>query len=413
MGLTRDLIYDWNSQDGPQLETRRPPRLDDETLRDGLQSPSVLDPPIEKKIQILHLMEELGIDSADLGLPGAGPRAKADVLRLAQEIATAKLRIRPNCAARTVESDIRPIADVIQATGVEIEVAAFIGSSPIRQYAEDWSLDFLLHTTEHAVKYARSLGLPVMYVTEDTTRARPEVVKQLYTTAIECGASAIVVCDTVGHATPRGVRALLRFVHEEVVKPTGENVRVDWHGHSDRGLGVANSLAAFEAGADQVHATALGVGERVGNTPMDQLLVNLKLLGSIDRDLRKLKEYCTTVSEADGVPIPPNYPVVGEDAFRTATGVHAAAVIKAFRKNDHELANQVYSGVPSHWFGIDQRIEIGPMSGKSNVIFWLEKKGIEPRDVLVEKILALAKQADRLLSETELLAIASASLDSE
>ena len=405
MALESDLIYDWNAVAGPEFTRPGRPRLDDETLRDGLQSPSVLDPSIEKKTQILHLMEDLGIDSVDLGLPGAGPRAKADVLRLAQEIARSKLRIRPNCAARTVESDIRPVADIVQATGVEIEAATFLGSSPIRQYAEDWTLDFLLRATEQAVKYARSLGLPVMYVTEDTTRARPEVIKKLYTTAIECGARAIVVCDTVGHATPRGVRALLRFVLEEVVGPTGEKIRVDWHGHSDRGLAIANSLAAFEAGAEQVHAAALGIGERVGNTPMDQMLVNLKLMGAIERDLRKLKEYCSVVSEAAGVPIPPNYPVVGSDAFRTATGVHAAAVIKAFRKNDVELANQVYSGVPSHWFGMEQKIEIGPMSGKSNVIYWLEKRGIKPTDELVEKIFARAKQADRLLTDKEILTL--------
>jgi len=405
MAITDGLIYDWNSASGPELGLTSRPMLDDETLRDGLQSPSVLDPPIEKKLRILHLMEDLGIDSADLGLPGAGPRAKADVLRLAQEISNCKMRIRPNCAARTTEADIRPIAEIVQATGIEIEAATFLGSSPIRQYAEDWTLDFLLRTTESAVKFARSLGLPVMYVTEDTTRARPEVVKKLYTTAIECGARSIVVCDTVGHVTPAGVRALLKFVREEVVKPSGEKIRIDWHGHSDRGLAVANSLAAFEAGADQVHGTALGIGERVGNTPMDQVLVNLKLMGAIERDLRKLKEYCAVVSEAVGVPIPPNYPVMGEDAFRTATGVHAAAVIKAFRKNDVELANQVYSGVPSHWFGIDQKIEIGPMSGKSNVIFWLEKHSVKATDDLVEKIFARAKQADRVLTDAEILEI--------
>ena len=413
MSLPHELIYDWNRVDGPELKLNRRPMLNDETLRDGLQSPSVLDPPIEKKIQILHLMEDLGIDSLNLGLPGAGPRAKADVLRLAREIISAKLRITANCAARTIESDIIPIADVVQATGLEIEAATFLGSSPIRQYAEDWTLDFLLRTTERAVKFARSLGLPAMYVTEDTTRARPEVIKKLYTTAIECGARAIVVCDTVGHVTPRGVQALLGFVREEVVAPSGENVRVDWHGHSDRGLAVANSLAAFAAGADSVHAAALGIGERVGNTPMDQMLVNLKLMaapGWADRDLRKLKEYCSEVSEAVGVPIPPNYPVVGSDAFRTATGVHAAAVIKAYRKNDVELANQVYSGVPSHWFGMDQKIEIGPMSGKSNVIFWLERRGIEPADELVEKIFARAKQADRLLTEAELLELCGVSV---
>ncbi len=407
--FNNDLIYDWNRVDGPELNLSHHPLLNDETLRDGLQSPSVLDPPIEKKIHILHLMEKLGIDSLNLGLPGAGLRAKEDVLRLAKEIVAGKLKLRPNCAARTIESDIRPIADVVQAAGIEIEAATFLGSSPIRQYAENWTLDFLLQTTEHTVKFARSLGLPVMYVTEDTTRARPETIKKLYTTAIECGARAIVVCDTVGHVTPRGVRALLRFVINEVVKPTGVNIRVDWHGHSDRGLAVANSLAAFEAGANQVHASALGIGERVGNTPMDQMLVNLKLMGAIQRDLTKLKEYVAAVSESVGVPIPPNYPVVGSDAFRTATGVHASAVIKAYKKDDIELANQVYSGVPSHWFGMDQKIEIGPMSGKSNVIFWLEQRGIAPADELVEKILARAKQSDRLLTESEIMEFAPSS----
>jgi 2-isopropylmalate synthase len=403
MTYRSELIYDWNRAGGPEWTSPVAPRLDDETLRDGLQSPSVLDPPIEKKLRILHLMEALGIDSADLGLPGAGQRPKEDVLRLVREIATAKLRIRPNCAARTMEADLRPIADIIQATGVEVEAAMFLGSSPIRQYAEDWTLDFLLRTTEQAVKYALSLGVPSMYVTEDTTRARPEVIKKLYSTAIECGARAIVVCDTVGHVTPRGAQALIQFVREEVVKPTGEKVRLDWHGHSDRGLAVANALAALAAGADQAHGVALGIGERVGNTAMDQLLINLRLMGAIDRDLTKLKEYCEVVSEAVGVPIPPNYPGMGADAFRTATGVHAAAVIKAFRKHDVELANQVYSGVPSHWFGLEQKIEIGPMSGKSNVVYWLEKRGLPARPELVEKILAHAKHADRLLTDKEIL----------
>jgi len=402
MGFDPSLIYDWNRVEGPELDLQRPPQLNDETLRDGLQSPSVLDPPIEKKIQILHLMDELGIDQVDLGLPGAGPRAREDVLRLAREIVAAKLRLHADCAARTVESDIRPIADIVQATGMEIEAATFLGSSPIRQFAEDWNLDFLLRATEKAVKFATSLGLPVMYVAEDTTRARPEVIHRLYTTAIECGARAIVVCDTVGHVTPRGVRSLIHYVREEVVKPSGREVRVDWHGHSDRGLAVANALAAFAAGVDQVHGAALGIGERVGNTPLDQMLVNLRLMGAIDRDLRKLREYCQVVSEAVGIPIPANYPVVGSDAFRTATGVHASAVIKAFKKHDVELANQVYTGVPSHWFGLEQKIEIGPMSGKSNIIFWLEKQGFQPTEELVEKIFVRAKRADRLLTEMEI-----------
>ncbi len=402
------LIHDWNSAEGFDLPPGRRYMLDDESLRDGLQSPSVLDPPIEDKIEILHLMEALGIDSVNLGLPGAGPRAVADVERLAREIVNSKLKIRPNCAARTVEADIRPIAEISQRVGLPIEAATFIGSSPIRRYAEDWTVDFLLRTTEHAVTFARKLGLPVMYVTEDTTRCDPDTVKKLYTTGIRCGAEAIVVCDTVGHVTPHGVRALVKFVREEIIQPSGASIRLDWHGHRDRGLGVANSLAAFSAGADQVHGCALGIGERVGNTELDLVLVNLKLAGAIDRDLTRLGEYCEKISRATGVPIPQNYPVTGRDAFRTATGVHAAAVIKAYRKNDVKLANSVYSGVPSHLFGRDQVIEIGPMSGKSNVIYWLEKRGLAATDELVERIFAAAKLSDRLLTEEELMALCGA-----
>ena len=403
-----ELIFDWNTEGAPELPPGRPYLLDDESLRDGLQSPSVRDPSIGEKIEILHLMAELGIDSVNLGLPGAGPRALADVERLAREIVSSKLTIRPNCAARTVEADIKPIAEVSDKVGIAIEAATFLGSSPIRRYAEDWTVDFLLRTTEHAVNYARGLGLPVMYVTEDTTRCDRDTVKRLYSTALQCGADAVVVCDTVGHATPAGVRNLVRFVREEIIKPSGRKIRLDWHGHRDRGLAVANSLAAFEAGADQVHGCALGIGERVGNTPLDLVLVNLKLAGAIDRDLSRLKDYCEKIAHATGVVIPPNYPVVGRDAFRTATGVHAAAVIKAYRKGELRLANSVYSGVPSHFFGLDQIIEIGPMSGKSNVIYWLEKRGLEPTDERVERIFAAAKQADRLLTEEEILTLCGA-----
>ena len=401
-----ELIYDWNQNHPPELKLPGPVLLNDESLRDGLQSPSVRDPSIAEKIEILHLMEALGIDSLDLGLPGAGPRAVEAVTAMAREIVAHKMNIRANCAARTHENDIRPIAEIVQRTGLRIEAATFIGSSPIRRFTEGWTDDFLLQTTEKAVKYAISLGLDVMYVTEDTSRCDPETVKRLYSTAIRCGARAICICDTAGHATPVGALALVRFVIEEVVKPSGENIRVDWHGHSDRGLAIANSMAAIVAGANCVHGCAIGLGERVGNTQMDQMLVNLKLMGIApwDRqDLTKLKQYCQAVSRATGVPIPANYPVVGDDAFRTATGVHAAAIIKAYRKDDVVLANTVYSGVPSHVFGLEQIIDIGPMSGKSNVLYWLERHGIAVKDDLVERIYQRAKQSDHTLSEAEIL----------
>jgi len=402
---TSDLIYDWNQQYPPGLKPAGPVELNDESLRDGLQSPSVRDPSIAEKIEILHLMGSLGINSLNLGLPGAGARAVEHVTALAREIAANKMNIRANCAARTHENDIRPIAEIIEKTGTPIEAATFIGSSPIRRFTEGWTDDFLLQTTEKAVKYAVSLGIDVMYVTEDTSRCDPETVKRLYSTALNCGARAIVICDTAGHATPMGAYSLVRFVIERVVKPSGEKIRVDWHGHSDRGLAIANSIAALIAGANCVHGCAIGIGERVGNTQMDQMLVNLKLMGIApwdQQDLTRLKDYCRAVSQATGVPIPANYPVVGEDAFRTATGVHAAAIIKAYRKNDVVLANTVYSGVPSHEFGLEQVIDVGPMSGKSNVLFWLERRGIPASDDVVERIYQRAKASNHTLTDAEI-----------
>ncbi len=397
-----EMIYDWNVADGPEIPPGRRVTLDDETLRDGLQNPSVHDPSIGEKIEILHLMEALGIEMVNIGLPGAGPRAYADTEALAKEIVRAKLKIRPNAAARTHENDIRPIAEISQRAGIAIEAATFLGSSPIRRLAEDWDVDFLERTTEKAVTFAVQQGLRSMYVTEDTIRTDPATVKKLYTTAVRCGARSIVLCDTVGHASPRGAYNLVRFAIEEIVKPSGEKIRVDWHGHCDRGLAIANSLAAVAAGADQIHGAAIALGERVGNTPMDLLLVNLKLMGLIDRDLSRLKEYCEKVAKATRTTIPPNYPVIGRDAFRTATGVHAAAIIKAYKKDDVLLANSVYSGVPSHYFGLEQVIEIGPLSGRSNVVYWLEKRGIPATDELVDRIFAAAKQASQVLTEAEL-----------
>jgi 2-isopropylmalate synthase len=400
-----EWIHDWNAASPPLIPPGTPILLNDETLRDGLQNPSVYDPGLDEKIKILHLMASLGIDSANIGLPGAGPRAYEHTEALAREIATNRMRIKPNCAARTHENDIRPIVEISQRAGIPIEAATFLGSSPIRRLVEDWTVDHLERTTEAAVKFAVDHGLPSMYVTEDTIRTDPETVKRLYSTAIRSGARAVVLCDTVGHATPQGAYSLVKFVIREVVEPSGEKIRVDWHGHNDRGLAVANSLWALAAGAHQVHAAANSLGERVGNTAMELMLVNLTLMGLVDRDLCRLKEYCDTVAAATHTTIPPNYPVVGHDAFRTATGVHAAALVKAFKKGDVALANSVYSGVPSHLFGLDQIIEIGPMSGKSNVLFWLERNNIPADEALVTRILDAAKNSARVLTDDELTAL--------
>ncbi|MGH7657893.1 MAG: LeuA family protein [Gemmatimonadales bacterium] len=397
-----ELIYDWNEQ--PAVFDYRTARvqLNDETLRDGLQSPSVRDPDMDDKVRLVHLMADLGIHALDIGLPGAGKRQVEQARTLAREIVSRRLPMSPNCAARTVIADVQPIVDISEEVGIPIEAATFIGSSAIRQYAEDWTLDRMLRATEEAVSFAVGHGLPVMYVTEDTTRARPETLKALYGTAISLGARRICLADTVGHATPGGVRNLIRFIREEVVRPSGQEVKIDWHGHRDRGLGFANCLAAVEAGVDRIHGTTLGIGERVGNAEMDLLLVNFNLLGMHDRDLSKLGEYCKVASEATGVPIPTNYPVMGSDAFRTGTGVHASAIIKARQKGDEWLADRVYSSVPASVFGLTQRIEISPLSGLSNVKYWLAEHGYDGGDeVLAGELLRAAKAADHVLDEEE------------
>jgi len=400
------LIYDWNSKRyRGRIVLNREFELHDETLRDGIQNPSVVDPDIGDKLEILHMLDSIGVDTIDVGLPGAGKRAYEDVLRMCREIVDNDLSIRPTCAGRTVVGDIEPMVEVSQRAGIPIEVMTFIGSSPIRGLAEDWSVELIRKRSVEAIQFAVKNDLPVNYVTEDTTRSRPDVLYELFRAVIDHGASRLTLCDTVGHVTPDGVRNLVQFTRN-IVEASGEDVGIDWHGHNDRGLAVVNTIWALEYGADRAHGTILGIGERVGNASLDQILVNLKLLGELgDRNLEKLAPLCEKVAQACEFPIPINYPVFGEDAFRTGTGVHAAAIIKAMEKADAFLADRVYSGVPAGEFGREQEICIGPMSGISNVRFWCRKRDIEPTDELAKAILAKAKQSKRLMTEDEVRAV--------
>ncbi len=399
-----NLIFDWSRNGARKAQWPTTVMLYDETLRDGLQSPSVTDPPVEKKVEILHLMEALGIDFLDAGLPGAGARQREAVTRLCREISEQRMRIRATCAARTVIADIQPIVDVVQRTGVPIEAMLFIGSSPVRQYAEEWTLDFIAKQSRAAIEFAIREGLQVTYVTEDTTRSAPDDLRRLLTEAIAAGAKRLCLCDTCGAAVPDGAYNLVAWVRA-LIADLGVEVGIDWHGHRDRGLDLANSIAATEGAATRIRGTAPGIGERVGNTPMEQLLLNLKILGLRDDDLTRLPEYVASVAEATGVPLPVNAPIVGRDAFRTATGVHAAAVIKARKRGHDLLANLVYSGVPAHYVGRKQEIEIGPMSGNSNVVFYLAEHGLPNTPEILAAVLAEAKRGDRVLSADEIVGV--------
>ncbi|MDQ3369374.1 MAG: LeuA family protein [Myxococcota bacterium] len=402
-----ELIYDWNSVEKvAPLASKRKIQFLDETLRDGIQSPSVVDPSIEDKLRLVELTNDLGIDCMDIGLPGAGKRAVEDVTTIAAHIKAAGLKVKAACAARTHINDVQAIVDISQQVGIEIEVLCFIGSSPIRQYAEDWDLPRMLKLSADAIDLARRYNLPVGYVTEDTTRSRPEILSKMFTTAIEHGAQRLILCDTVGHATPDGIKNLIKFTRNMLEGMGRSDVGIDWHGHNDRGLGVVNSIFAIEYGADRIHGTAMGIGERVGNAALDQILLNLKLLGELpEHDLTKLVLWCKTASQATRVPIHPQYPLTGADAFRTATGVHAAAIIKAEKKGDAWLADRIYSGVPAGMFGKEQEIEIGHYSGESNVVYWLKKRGYEPTQALVAAVLGAAKRGNRVLRDDEIVAV--------
>lgn len=395
------VIHDWNVTGVSKPPTIRRVGIVDETLRDGVQCPSVTDPGIEDKMGIVRLLSKVGVDVVDIGLPGAGPRAVADVTRLAELIRDEKLPILANCAARTHANDIAPIIDISQKTGVPIEVMAFLGASPIRLYAEGWDVDLLEKRTRESIRLAKQNGLTATFVTEDTTRAHPETLRRLFLAAIEEGADGLCLCDTCGHANDNGVRNLLSFTRG-VVKESGRDVRLDWHGHNDRGYGLSNAIVACEEGVDRVHGCVIGVGERVGNTSLDLLLVNLKLMGWHQGDLTALAELVDLASRACEVPIPVSYPVFGKDAFRTGTGVHAAAIIKAIDKGADWLADRVYSGVPAGWFGRHQVIEIGHMAGDSNILFWLRQHGYAATPAIVDAIRAKAKSGTKVLEEAEI-----------
>ena len=351
-------------------------------------------------------MDQIGIHTVNVGLPGAGDRHYTDCVELTRTIRDEGLSIDVNVACRTLVSDVEPARRIMDETGRPVLANCFIGSSPIRLHTEGWTLDTILGHIDKSLGWARDHEVPFSLVTEDTTRSDPKDIARLYQHAIDLGAERLVVCDTCGHATPEGTARLVSFVRK-LADVSGRDVKVDWHGHRDRGLGEINTMAAALAGADQIHGAALGIGERAGNAAMDLILVNFKLLGWIDNDLSALADYCGTAAAALGVEIPANYPVFGHDAFLTGTGVHAAAVIKAMRKEDTWLADRVYSGVPASDFGLEQRVGVGPMSGRSNVIHCLEKLGFDvTNDGLVDRVFAAAKEAVRLLTDEELLALA-------
>jgi 2-isopropylmalate synthase len=398
-------LYDWNAP----ATKRRAIDVADSTFCDGVQSPSVVDPSQHEKRRLLSLMSELGLRSASIGLPGSGPRQFADSLDLARELMRAQWPIDASCGTRASVKDVATVLDVRERSGLDVEVAVGVPVSPIRLEAEGISIDRLQEMTETSIAFAVRAGARVIGVLEDASRTPPEMLAVLIRHLLALGATAIRVCDSVGHATPDGTRSLLRFVTEQlrVHGRGGRPIRLEWHGQQDRGMALANALAAVDGGVDRVHASALGLGERSGTVPMELLLTNLRLMGRWPYTLGALTEYCDSAAAAFGVAIPPAHAVVGADAFRTGTGAHATALVKALRAGDRALADNVCSAVPASLVGAEQRVDVSPVSGLSNVRWWLSQHGYDAGDlVLMRELLLAVKQTQRVARDDELRGMA-------
>jgi len=402
---TEEIVYDWNLHETSMRSRVRPIELFDETLRDGLQSPSVREPKLGEKLDLLHRMNSLGIDWCNVGMPSAGEQRRAEIIKMLNEIGRARMRLRPALLCRSlIDPDVRQAADLMQRTAVPCRVYVFIGSSPIRRWAEGWELETMCRQTSESIAFALREGLEVGYGTEDTTRTDPGTVTALFRTAVEAGATSLVIGDTVGHATPEGLANIHAYLRRMLLDAGRSEVGIEWHGHNDRGLSLALALLAIDLGFTAVHGCALGIGERVGNAPLDQVILNCALRGDWPHDVSGLVDYVEATARATGVPVPDNYPLAGRDAFRTATGIHAAAIIKALRKGNSDLADRIYSSVPAGMFGREQEIEIGCMSGLSNVKYWLQRRGIEPNAGLCDALLEEAKSCNAVLTEADVWA---------
>lgn len=405
----KNIVYDWN-----HLPTNSRPNsigrkanveVNDETLRDGLQATYVKHPRLEEKIILLDSMERVGINSANIGFPISGSEQFNDVVALAAHVKKNKYKISLECGGRLHKKDVQAIIEASQRAGLGLDAGLFIASSHIRHMVEAWSLPMMKKMIKEGVGLAVKNGLRVMFVTEDTTRAHPKTLDYLYNSAIDAGAVRLCLSDTVGHATPIGTSNLLTFIKRNIIKKN-KHILLDWHGHNDRGLALANTYAAITHGINRVQATALGVGERAGNISMEELVFNLSMDNIGQWNLKELKKYAKIASRILKFKLPANYPIIGKDVFKTATGVHAAAILKSIQINNHTLAGVVYSAIDPIKVDRNFHILIGPMSGKANVIYHLTKHNIPFNARLVDAILKLAKSERRIVKNREILRLA-------
>ena len=393
------ILYSWGKKLSKNVKKKI--EINDETLRDGLQATYVKHPSIKEKIEFLLASDKLGIDSINIGFPVTSDKSKKEIIRITNFAKEEGLKIKIECGGRILKEDVEAIIDVSQKTGVQIIAGLFIASSKIRYIVENWDLKEMGKLIEQNISLAVKNNLDVMFVSEDTSRAYPKTVSYLYNAAIDAGAKRLCICDTVGESNPYSAYNLVSFVKNNIIKKN-KKIKIDWHGHNDRGLATANSLAAIAAGADCIQVAALGVGERAGNTVMEEILINLHKEGLIKANLEHLENYSKIASKILKMKIRPNAPVIGSDIFKTATGVHASAIKKALQLKNKFLAENVYTSISPSSLGRKHEILIGPVSGKSNVEWYLKKKRIKPTAALTDLILNKARIERRILTEKDI-----------
>ncbi|MFC7979731.1 LeuA family protein [Streptomyces cinereoruber] len=402
-----DVWFSWNTMDvdpdpSGEAAVAGTGLLFDETLRDGLQAPNVINPGLEQKLRIVDHMVRSGIRAADLGFPGSDPAAARECLEIARHVAARRHPLSLGYAGRTHPADVHAICEIAHQAQLPVDAYVFIGVSPIRQYVEDWDVASVERTIREAVRSCDREGVTFVLVLEDTVRCTPEVLTRIYDVAIDTGVTRLCLCDTVGVAVPTGTAALIRWTRYHFAE-RGHAMALEWHGHNDRGLALANSLTAHALGCARVHGTILGIGERTGNASLDQLVLNRVLDGGGHHDLMAIRAYAEYAEDVLGVPIPQNYPAFGADVFKTSAGVHAAAILKAHEKGDTLLKDAVYSSVPAALLGREQDVLIDEASGANNVRYWLTTRGFDSgEDALVKAVLEKAKAGRGPLTDAQI-----------
>lgn len=395
-------IYDWDKEGSEKLKSSSF-RLLDTTLRDGLQTPGIIQPSLEDKLRVIDYDAQLGIEAIDVCLP-ADPSTRyfQEGVKCANYINTKYPQTEIFVLARTIQSDVNATMQFAQDAGCKVSVILFRGSSDLRLLAEDWHEDSIINDMGKFTKQLVGKGLNVTCATEDSTRTRPDFLKQIFEAGRAEGANEFCIADTVGYADPWGIKNEVSWLKQDVLDDN--NLQIQYHGHNDTGNAVSNSIAAIAAGAKTIHVTHIGMGERAGNASTEGVLANLTRRGINKYDLHKVVEGSNFVAEAFGVKIPNNHPLIGADVFSTESGIHAAGIDNA-RKKGLNVSGIIYSAVSPEVVGRETIVNIGPLGGIHSVKWVLDRMGVPSSAELTSALLMQARIQNRALTPSEIKAV--------